>query len=122
EPENIKNEDVRGMLIKNSKDPEKLRTEKLEPHADGTLCLNGRSTDKLKMTRKQSKTSKHGHENQKSTKPKPEKPSLSQIQSKKSQSLVNKSQQGPQYSILALKVLQKSKNSPSPLNGPYPDS
>ncbi|GKE57411.1 hypothetical protein Tco_1496596, partial [Tanacetum coccineum] len=28
-PENIKNEDVRGMLIENSKDPEKLRTEKL---------------------------------------------------------------------------------------------
>ncbi|GJZ14172.1 hypothetical protein Tco_0549402 [Tanacetum coccineum] len=42
-PENIKNEDVRGMLIENSKDPEKLRTEKLEPRADGTLCLNGRS-------------------------------------------------------------------------------
>ncbi|GJX87928.1 putative reverse transcriptase domain-containing protein [Tanacetum coccineum] len=42
-PENIKNEDVGGMLIENSKDPEKLRTEKLEPHADGTLCLNGRS-------------------------------------------------------------------------------
>ncbi|GJZ86294.1 putative reverse transcriptase domain-containing protein [Tanacetum coccineum] len=41
-PENIKNEDVRGMLIENSKDPEKLRTEKLEPRADGTLCLNGR--------------------------------------------------------------------------------
>ncbi|GKA25744.1 putative reverse transcriptase domain-containing protein [Tanacetum coccineum] len=40
---NIKNEDVGGMLIENSKDPEKLRTEKLEPHADGTLCLNGRS-------------------------------------------------------------------------------
>ncbi|GJQ89409.1 putative reverse transcriptase domain-containing protein [Tanacetum coccineum] len=36
-PENIKNEDVGGMLIENSKDPEKLRT------ADGTLCLNGRS-------------------------------------------------------------------------------
>ncbi|GJV63063.1 putative reverse transcriptase domain-containing protein [Tanacetum coccineum] len=31
------------MLIENSKDPEKLRTEKLEPHADRTLCLNGRS-------------------------------------------------------------------------------
>ncbi|GKC45451.1 putative reverse transcriptase domain-containing protein [Tanacetum coccineum] len=30
-PENIKNEDVGGMLIENSKDPEKLRTEKLEP-------------------------------------------------------------------------------------------
>ncbi|GJS09571.1 putative reverse transcriptase domain-containing protein [Tanacetum coccineum] len=42
-PENIKNEDVRGMLIENSKDPEKLRTEKLEPCADGTICLNGRS-------------------------------------------------------------------------------
>ncbi|GJR69011.1 putative reverse transcriptase domain-containing protein [Tanacetum coccineum] len=42
-PENIKNEDVGGMLIENSKDPEKLRTKKLEPRADGTLCLNGRS-------------------------------------------------------------------------------
>ncbi|GJR43660.1 putative reverse transcriptase domain-containing protein [Tanacetum coccineum] len=42
-PENIKNEDVGGMLLENSKDQEKFRTEKLEPHADGTLCLNGRS-------------------------------------------------------------------------------
>ncbi|GJV53873.1 putative reverse transcriptase domain-containing protein [Tanacetum coccineum] len=42
-PENIKNEDVGGMLIENLKDPEKLRTEKLEPRADGTLCFNGRS-------------------------------------------------------------------------------
>ncbi|GKB69117.1 putative reverse transcriptase domain-containing protein [Tanacetum coccineum] len=42
-PENIKNEDVGGMLIENLKDPEKLRTEKLEPRSDGTLCLNGRS-------------------------------------------------------------------------------
>ncbi|GKA80599.1 putative reverse transcriptase domain-containing protein [Tanacetum coccineum] len=42
-PENIKNEDVGGMLIKNLKDQEKLRTEKLELYADGTLCLNGRS-------------------------------------------------------------------------------
>ncbi|GKB58623.1 putative reverse transcriptase domain-containing protein [Tanacetum coccineum] len=42
-PENIKNEDVGGMLIENSKDPEKLRTEKLEPRTDGTLCLNDRS-------------------------------------------------------------------------------
>ncbi|GKA86770.1 putative reverse transcriptase domain-containing protein [Tanacetum coccineum] len=39
----MKNEYVRGILIENLKDPEKLRTEKLEPHADGTLCLNGRS-------------------------------------------------------------------------------
>ncbi|GJY24196.1 putative reverse transcriptase domain-containing protein [Tanacetum coccineum] len=42
-PENIKNEDVGGMLIENSKDPEKLKTKKSEPRADGTLCLNGRS-------------------------------------------------------------------------------
>ncbi|GJT86425.1 putative reverse transcriptase domain-containing protein [Tanacetum coccineum] len=42
-PENIKNEDVGGMLVENSKDPEKFRTEKLEPRADGTLCFNGRS-------------------------------------------------------------------------------
>ncbi|GJR56700.1 putative reverse transcriptase domain-containing protein [Tanacetum coccineum] len=33
-PENIKNKDVGGMLIENSKDPEKLRTKKLEPSAD----------------------------------------------------------------------------------------
>nr|GFB41272.1 hypothetical protein [Tanacetum cinerariifolium] len=41
--ENIKKEDVGGMLVENSRDPEKVRTEKLEPHTDGTLCLNGRS-------------------------------------------------------------------------------
>ncbi|GJX68206.1 putative reverse transcriptase domain-containing protein [Tanacetum coccineum] len=40
---NIKNEDVGGILVENSKDLEKLRTEKLEPRADGTLCFNGRS-------------------------------------------------------------------------------
>ncbi|GJQ92639.1 putative reverse transcriptase domain-containing protein [Tanacetum coccineum] len=45
-PENIKNKDVRGMLIENSKDPEKLRMEKLEPRTDGTLCLNGRKLPK----------------------------------------------------------------------------
>ncbi|GJT85748.1 putative reverse transcriptase domain-containing protein [Tanacetum coccineum] len=42
-PENIKKEDVGGMLHENAKDPEKVRTEKLEPRADGTLCFNGRS-------------------------------------------------------------------------------
>nr|GEZ59848.1 hypothetical protein [Tanacetum cinerariifolium] len=42
-PENIKNEDVGGMLIENLKDPEKLRTKKLESCTDETLCLNGRS-------------------------------------------------------------------------------
>ncbi|GKA99027.1 putative reverse transcriptase domain-containing protein [Tanacetum coccineum] len=41
-PKNIKNEDVGGMLLENSKDPEKFRTEKLEHRADGTLCFNGR--------------------------------------------------------------------------------
>nr|GEX94772.1 putative reverse transcriptase domain-containing protein [Tanacetum cinerariifolium] len=42
-PKNLKSEDVGGMLIANSKDPEKPRKEKLEPRADGTLCLNNRS-------------------------------------------------------------------------------
>nr|GEZ76800.1 reverse transcriptase domain-containing protein [Tanacetum cinerariifolium] len=42
-PENLKSEDVGGMLIENSKDPEKPRKEKLEPRANGTLCLNNRS-------------------------------------------------------------------------------
>nr|GFA04129.1 putative reverse transcriptase domain-containing protein [Tanacetum cinerariifolium] len=42
-PENLKKEDVGGMLIENSKDPEKFRKEKLEPRNDGTLCSNNRS-------------------------------------------------------------------------------
>nr|GEU71632.1 hypothetical protein [Tanacetum cinerariifolium] len=42
-PENLKSKDVGGRSIKNSKDPEKLRKEKLEPRADKTLCLNNRS-------------------------------------------------------------------------------
>nr|GFA59173.1 putative reverse transcriptase domain-containing protein [Tanacetum cinerariifolium] len=42
-PENLMSEDVGGMLIENSKDPEKPRKEKLEPRADETLCLNNRS-------------------------------------------------------------------------------
>ncbi|GJW09367.1 putative reverse transcriptase domain-containing protein [Tanacetum coccineum] len=36
-PENIKNEDVGGMIRKD------IPREKLEPRTDGTLCLNGRS-------------------------------------------------------------------------------
>nr|GEU62455.1 hypothetical protein [Tanacetum cinerariifolium] len=42
-PKNLKSKDVGGMLIENSKDPEKPRKEKLEPRMDGTLCLNNRS-------------------------------------------------------------------------------
>ncbi|GJQ97508.1 hypothetical protein Tco_0008647 [Tanacetum coccineum] len=42
-PENIKSEDVGGMLIENAKFPEAIREQKLEPRADGTLCLNGKS-------------------------------------------------------------------------------
>nr|GEX62654.1 reverse transcriptase domain-containing protein [Tanacetum cinerariifolium] len=42
-PKNIKKEDVGSMLVENSRDPEKVRTEKLEPRTDGTLYLNGRS-------------------------------------------------------------------------------
>ncbi|GKA33398.1 putative reverse transcriptase domain-containing protein [Tanacetum coccineum] len=44
-PENIKSEDVGGMLIENAKFPEAIREQKLEPRANGTLCLNGRSCD-----------------------------------------------------------------------------
>ncbi|GJX77423.1 putative reverse transcriptase domain-containing protein [Tanacetum coccineum] len=36
-PENLKNENVGGMIRKD------IPNEKLEPHADGTLCFNGRS-------------------------------------------------------------------------------
>ncbi|GJY60553.1 putative reverse transcriptase domain-containing protein [Tanacetum coccineum] len=36
--ENIKNKDVRGMLLENSNDPEKVRKEKLETRADGTCA------------------------------------------------------------------------------------
>ncbi|GKB20710.1 putative reverse transcriptase domain-containing protein [Tanacetum coccineum] len=43
-PENIKNENVGGFVgCKTLINPEAIRTEKLEPRADGTLCLNGRS-------------------------------------------------------------------------------
>nr|GEX56820.1 reverse transcriptase domain-containing protein [Tanacetum cinerariifolium] len=42
-PENLKKEDVGGMLIKNSKDLKKFQKEKLEPRTNGTLCLNNRS-------------------------------------------------------------------------------
>ncbi|GJW53949.1 putative reverse transcriptase domain-containing protein [Tanacetum coccineum] len=42
-PENLKSKDMGGMLIENSKDPEKPKKEKLEPHANETLCLNNRS-------------------------------------------------------------------------------
>nr|GEZ38072.1 putative reverse transcriptase domain-containing protein [Tanacetum cinerariifolium] len=42
-PENLKKEDVGGMLIEKSKDPEKFKKEKLEPRTDGTLCFNNRS-------------------------------------------------------------------------------
>ncbi|GJU14422.1 hypothetical protein Tco_1142388 [Tanacetum coccineum] len=48
-PENIKNEDVRGMLVENAKNPEAFWMEKLEPRADGTLCLNGRIGDKVML-------------------------------------------------------------------------
>nr|GEW10475.1 reverse transcriptase domain-containing protein [Tanacetum cinerariifolium] len=42
-PENLKSEDVGGMLIENLKDPEKPKKDKLEPRTDRTLCLNNRS-------------------------------------------------------------------------------
>nr|GEV02652.1 reverse transcriptase domain-containing protein [Tanacetum cinerariifolium] len=51
-PENLKSEDVGGMLIEHSKDPEKPRKEKLEPRADGTLCLNNRRVVRFGKRRK----------------------------------------------------------------------
>nr|GEY72542.1 putative reverse transcriptase domain-containing protein [Tanacetum cinerariifolium] len=42
-PENIKNEDVGGMLVENAKNTEAIREQKLQPRADGTQCPNGRS-------------------------------------------------------------------------------
>nr|GEX51854.1 reverse transcriptase [Tanacetum cinerariifolium] len=42
-PKHLKSEDVGGMLIENSKDPKTPRKEKLEPRANGTLCLNNKS-------------------------------------------------------------------------------
>ncbi|GJT39804.1 putative reverse transcriptase domain-containing protein [Tanacetum coccineum] len=51
-PENIKSEDVGGMLVKNAKFPEAIREQKLEPRADGTLptskstdCMNALGTN-----------------------------------------------------------------------------
>ncbi|GJU97749.1 putative reverse transcriptase domain-containing protein [Tanacetum coccineum] len=41
--ENIKNEDVRGMLVENAKNLDAIREQKLEPRVDGTQCLNGKS-------------------------------------------------------------------------------
>nr|GFC20955.1 putative reverse transcriptase domain-containing protein [Tanacetum cinerariifolium] len=41
--ENIKKEDVGGMLVENAKNPYAIREQKLEPRADKTQCLNGRS-------------------------------------------------------------------------------
>nr|GEV87978.1 reverse transcriptase domain-containing protein [Tanacetum cinerariifolium] len=40
---NIKNEDVGGMLVENTKNLEAIREQKLEPRADGTQCINDRS-------------------------------------------------------------------------------
>ncbi|GKC13606.1 putative reverse transcriptase domain-containing protein [Tanacetum coccineum] len=40
---NAQTEARKPEMVENSKDPEKFKTEKLEPRADGTLCFNGRS-------------------------------------------------------------------------------
>nr|GEY29847.1 putative reverse transcriptase domain-containing protein [Tanacetum cinerariifolium] len=71
-PENLKKEDVGGMLIENLKDPEKFRNEKLEPRTDGTLSLNNkmeimdREIKRLRKSRipiiKVRWNSKRGHE------------------------------------------------------------
>ncbi|GJT14948.1 putative reverse transcriptase domain-containing protein [Tanacetum coccineum] len=42
-PENLEAEDVGGMLVETSRESENPRKVKLEPRADGTLCLNNKS-------------------------------------------------------------------------------
>nr|GEW90590.1 putative reverse transcriptase domain-containing protein [Tanacetum cinerariifolium] len=42
-PENLKAEDMGGMLVETSRESENLKKEKMEPRADGILCLNNRS-------------------------------------------------------------------------------
>ncbi|GKA41134.1 putative reverse transcriptase domain-containing protein [Tanacetum coccineum] len=48
-PENIKSEDVGGMLVENAKFPEAIREQKLEPRADGTLSLQNALGTNLDM-------------------------------------------------------------------------
>nr|GEX99673.1 reverse transcriptase domain-containing protein [Tanacetum cinerariifolium] len=43
-PKNLKAEDVEGMLVENSREPEKPRKEKLEPLVDGTLVRDAQLT------------------------------------------------------------------------------
>nr|GEW61092.1 putative reverse transcriptase domain-containing protein [Tanacetum cinerariifolium] len=42
-PENLVAEDVGGMLVETLRESENPIKEKLEPHADGTMCLNNKS-------------------------------------------------------------------------------
>ncbi|GKA23326.1 putative reverse transcriptase domain-containing protein [Tanacetum coccineum] len=42
-PENLEAEDMGGMLVETSREAENHRKEKLQPSADGTLCLNNGS-------------------------------------------------------------------------------
>ncbi|GJZ54791.1 putative reverse transcriptase domain-containing protein [Tanacetum coccineum] len=42
-PKNLEAEDMGGMLVDTLKELENPKKEKLEPHVDGTLCLNNRS-------------------------------------------------------------------------------
>ncbi|GKB50399.1 putative reverse transcriptase domain-containing protein [Tanacetum coccineum] len=42
-PKNLEAEDVGGLLVETSRELENPKNEKLEPRADGTLCLNNRS-------------------------------------------------------------------------------
>nr|GEW26669.1 retrotransposon protein, putative, Ty3-gypsy subclass [Tanacetum cinerariifolium] len=45
--ENLVAEDVGGMLVETSRESENPIKEKLEPHADGTMCLNNKSMKEL---------------------------------------------------------------------------
>ncbi|GJT00258.1 hypothetical protein Tco_0821427 [Tanacetum coccineum] len=79
---------------------------------------NEKGTDISKITRKLSKTGKHGHKKRKSTieakdaKPKPEKVNLQSNWSNLGQQKSTTKGQNPKYSTLVLQVSEKSTNSP----------
>ncbi|GJU49794.1 hypothetical protein Tco_1219349 [Tanacetum coccineum] len=75
----LRDQAYENSLIYKEKTKKILPTNSMKPLVSGVVSRSTRashplcefSMDKSKITRKQSKTSKHGHENQKSTKPKP---------------------------------------------------
>ncbi|GKE72279.1 hypothetical protein Tco_1534320, partial [Tanacetum coccineum] len=77
---NLMDQKLKGYAVRNAENKRRLNNNygNNRGQQPSHKRQNTGGMDKTKITRKQSKASKHGHENQKSTKPKPKKPSLSQ--------------------------------------------